>query len=254
MKTLQRFPALLLSGLMGTAALPSAKSADRVVVTAPALPSVQEIVQRAVANDERRHEHRLSMECDQLLTTQHLDAQGTVTKTKTAHVVHREGAEFAYFAKGDSPAAHLASRDGDTTKAEHSMAAMNLSRLAPRFDYALEQEAQVQGRTCYVVAFMPKRGQQADGKEQKVIDQLHGRFWIDEKTSEILQGEGSLAAPVGVGLLASVQAMSFSFHDHPLPSGEVAPADFRVEYTIKAPFYFFHQRQDNQLQNWRSAQ
>ena len=103
------------------------------------------------------------------------------------------------------------------------------------------------------MAFTPKHGQKADGKEQKVIDQLHGRFWIDEKTYEILQGEGSLATPVGVGLLASVQAMSFSFHDHPLPSGEVAPADFRVEYIVKAPFYFFHQRQDNQLQNWRSA-
>ena len=253
MQNHRRFQALWLSGILAAGASLHAGTADRVVVTASALPPVQEIVQRAVANDELRHQHRLPMECDQILTTQHLDEQGEVIKTKTAHLVHREGAEFAYFVRGDSPAEHFASRDGDTVKAEHSLAIMNLTRLAPRFDYTLDGEARIQGRACYVVAFAPRRGQKADGTEQKVIDQLHGRFWIDQKTYEILQGEGSLATPVGVGLLAAVEQMNFSFHNRKRPDGEASPADFNVDYSVKAPFFFFHQRQENQLQNWRPA-
>ena len=133
------------------------------------------------------------------------------------------------------------------------MSVMNLRRLAPRFACSLAGEEPVQGRTCYVVAFSPRAGQKAATSEGKVIDQLHGRFWIDEKTSEILQGEGSLANPVVVGLFASVQAMSFSFHTQELTGGEVAPADFNVDFTVKAPFYFFRQRQLSRLENWRPA-
>ena len=242
---------LLLPCLALAAVTGRAQSADRVVVTAPAGPSAQEIVRRAVANDALRHQHRLALECDQRLTVERLDEAGTVFKTKRFHLVHREGAAFAYFVNDGSRAARRASRDGDTAKAEHNMALMNLRQLAPRFDWSLRDEASVQGRVCYVVAFSPRRGQQAGTTEEKVIDQLRGRFWIDEKTFEILQGEGSLAAPVGVALMASVQQMSFAFHNRKLPGGEVAPADYSGEFAVKAPFYFFHQRQTSQLENWR---
>ncbi len=246
-----RWPRLLVV-LLAAGAWGHAGAADRVVIRAAPLPTAQEIVARAVADDTRRHEQRLSMECDQFLSTQHFDEQGALTKTKTAHVVHREGAEFASLAEDGSLAAHLAVRDGDTRKAEHRLATMNLARLAPRFDYALVEEAPLQGRTCYVVAFTPKkRGQPADSKEEKAINALHGRLWIDEKTYEIVQGEGALVAPVSVGLLAAVKAMSISFHNAPLVSGELGPADFTVDYSVKAPFYFFRQRQENQFQNWR---
>ena len=146
-----------------------------------------------------------------------------------------------------------ASHDKDIDKANYNMSVMNLRRLAPRFDCSVVDEEQVQGRSCYVVAFSPRAGQKAATSEGKVIDQLHGRFWIDEQTYEILQGEGSLAAPVSVGLLASVQAMSFAFHTQKLPSGEVGPADFSVDFTVKAPFYFYRQRQISRLENWRPA-
>ena len=142
-------------------------------------------------------------------------------------------------------------RDGDTVKAEHNMAIMNLRRLAPRFECSLTGEERVQGRVCYVVAYAPRQGQTADSAEQKVIGRLHGRFWIDQKTSEILQGEGSLASPVSVGPLAAVRAMSFAFHNRKLPGGEVGPADFSVDFTVKAPFYFYRQRQVNRLEKWR---
>ena len=229
------------------------RGADRVVVTARALPSAEEIMRRGVANDELRRQHRLRWECDQVITTQHLDATGAVTKTKTAHVVHQEGTEFAYFREGDSPTEHRASQDGDTVKAERSMAIMNLARLAPSYEYAPVDLVRAQGRDCYLIAFTPLRPRRAGTAEQKAIGLLRGRFWIDQKTYEILQGEGSIASPASIGLLASIRSMSFVFHNRKTPRGEVEPADLTVDYTVTAPFSFFRQRQAIQLENWRPA-
>ena len=230
-----------------------AQTSNGVVVTAKAPgPTVDEIVQRAVANDELRREHRLRLECDQIITTDRLDEAGQVFKTKTVRIIHRETSDLAGSAAADiSAAGSAANKDGDTVKAQHRMGEMDLRKLAPRFQYALAADATVRGRTCYVVEYSPKSGQESGTSEEKVIDHLHGRYWVDKKTFEILQGEGSLAAPASVGLFASVTAMDFTFHTQTLANGEAGPADFSVDFTVKAPFYCYRQRQMNRLENWR---
>ena len=224
----------------------------RIVVTGKAPPSVQEIVQRAVANDELRREHRLALECDQLLTTERLDEAGTVFKTKTAHVLYRGDQEAAH-ANPELPPEELPEphRDGDTVKAEHRLAVLNLRLLAPRFDCKLVEEAPVRGRACYVVEYSPRSGEPAATREEKVINGLHGRFWIDKGTFEILQGEGSLVRPVSVAILGSVTRLDFAVQTQTLPNGEVGPADFSTDLVIKAPFHFYRQRQTSRLENWR---
>ena len=128
---------------------------------------------------------------------------------------------------------------------------MDLQRLAPRFDYALAGEAPVRGRACYVVEYSPRHGQPAATREEKGIDSLCGRFWIDKSTFEILQGEGSLARPVTVALLGAVTRMDFAFHTQTLPGGEAGPADFSTDLVIKAPLHFYRQRQSSVFGNWR---
>ena len=253
MKPFRRARAMLVGWAVLAVITRDGRCADRVVVTARALPSAEEIMRRGVANDELRRQHRLRWECDQIITTQHLDEAGAVTKPKMARVVHQEGSESAYFREGDSPAEHRASQDGDTVKAERSMAIMNLSRLAPSYEYAPVDVARVQGRDCYVIAFTPRRPRKAGTAEEKAISLLSGRFWIDQTTYEILQGEGSIASPASIGFLASVRSMSFVFHNRKTPGGEVEPADLTVDYTVKALFSFFRQRQFIQLENWRPA-
>ena len=230
-----------------------AQRPERVIITGEDLPSVQKIVQQAVANDALRRQHRLVLACDQILTTERLDDAGTVFKIKTAHLVYREGEESAFAGGADLPAekGRHHHRDGDTAKAEHRLAAMDLQRLAPRFDYALTGEEPVRGRACYVVAYSPRQGQPAATREEKVINGLHGRFWIDKGTSEILQGEGSLARPVTVALLGAVTRMDFAFHTQTLSNGEAGPADFSTDLVIKAPFHFYRQRQSSRFENWR---
>ena len=129
---------------------------------------------------------------------------------------------------------------------------MNLRRLAPRFQYRLAGEEPVAGRTCDIIAFSPKGSQPADTREDKVINNLHGWYWIDKNTFEILQAEGSLVAPVTVALIASVTRMDFTLHSGVLPNGEVGPADFRVDLTVKAPFHFYRQQQRSRMENWRA--
>ena len=246
---------LLLLAFSGAATLHAQKT-PRVVVTAPDLPSVQEIVQRALANDDLRRQHRLALVCNELLTVERLDDQGNVFKSKTLHVRHHEGLELPYptdlkLPPEERPRPHH--RDGDIAKADHRMSLMNLRQLAPRFQCALTGEAPVRGRDCYVVAYTPRPGQSADTREEKVINGLHGRFWVDKKTFEILQGEGSLVAPVSVALLASATQLDFAFHTQTMPNGEAGPADFSVDLAAKAPFYFYRQQQTVRLENWRAG-
>ena len=226
-----------------------AQSAAPVVVTAP---SAEEIVRRAVANDELRRQHRLALECDLTITTERLDASGNVFKTKTVRVVHRDGRNPAYPIDMDAGPSGGAGRDGDTVKAQRYMAAMNLRRLAPRFRYALAGEEPVRARACYIIAFSPKGGQPAASRDEKIMNNLHGRYWIDKNTSEILQGEGSLAGPVTVAMLASVTRTEFQLRTQTLPNGEAGPLEFALDVAVNAPLYSFRQRQINRMEHWRA--
>ena len=244
---------LFILGLILPSTTLHAQRTARVVVTGERIPAVQEIVRRAVANDALRHQHRLALACDQVLTTERLDEAGTVFKTKTAHLVYQEDDGSVNTTSADLPAeeGQRHHQDGDTTKAEHRLAAMDLQQLAPRFDYVLTGETPVRGRACYVVEYSPRRDQSAETREEKVINGLHGRFWIDKGTFEILQGEGSLARPVTVALFGSVTRMDFAFHTQTLPGGEAGPADFSTDLVVKAPFHFYRQRQKSEFENWR---
>jgi hypothetical protein len=230
----------------------SAQTQGTVIVTAPG-PSLTDIVQRAVDNDELRRQHRLPLECDQIITTERLDETGTVFKKKTARVVYHERSGIVYSNDANIPSGSNGRQDGDTVKAEHRMGEMNLRKLAPRFQYAFEPDSVVRGRACYVIDYSPRPGQEAQTSEEKVINHLHGRYWIDKKTYEILQGEGSLPAPVTVGVFAAVTLMKYEFHTQTLRNGEAGPAEFSVDFAVKAPFYFYRQQQRNQFENWRPA-
>ncbi len=73
------------------------------------------------------------------------------------------------------------------------------------------------------------------------------------KRSRFSRAKARSPRPVGVGPLAAVRAMSFAFHTQTLPGGEAGPADFSVDFTVKAPFYFYRQRQTTRLDHWRPA-
>jgi hypothetical protein len=240
------FIALLGYGALGLAA---ARAADP--SPSPAL-SVHEIVQKAVARDDVRREHRVALEADQTILTEKLDPAGKVLTSKSVHLIHHPTKEISYSTNTDADSASSSGHpDGDTVKAAHIMAVMDLGKLAPKFTESVTGSAMILGRDCYVVSYYPKPGQSADSREEKVVNNVAGRFWIAKDNFDILQSEGSLVGPVTVAFIASVTRMDFKFHSQALPNGEVGPADFSVDMAIHAPFYDFRQYQLNTLRNWR---
>ena len=235
---------------------PPAASAAVAPESAPPL-SIPEYIQRVVASDELRRQHRLTMECDETIKTERLDEHDKVTATKTLYILGGETRDLSYSADVDATAETTPRPDGkpnvsqDAAKAQHLLAVMNLRKLSPRYTFAPAGSAPLRGHDCLVFTFRPKPNQPAATREEKVVNNLQGRYWIDRNTFEIIQVEGSLASPVSVALIASVTRMDFKFHSQTLPDGEVAPLDFSVTLAEKAPFYDFRQRQTTTMEKWR---
>ena len=222
---------------------------------APAM-SVAEYIQRVVASDELRREHRLSMECDETVKTERLDDHDKVVSTKTVYILGGETKDLSYSTKVESKTATPApdgklGKDDEAVKAQSLVAVMSLRKLAPRYTFALAGSAPLHGRDCLVFTYRPKPDQPAATREEKVVNNLQGRYWIDRNTFEIVQIEGSLASPVSVALIASVTRMDFQFHSQTLYNGEIGPLDFSVNLAVKAPFYDFRQRQTTTMEKWR---
>lgn len=238
----------LLAGQACVAQTPSPGPVAPAAATPPL--SVAEIVQKAVARDDARRERRMAFEADQTIVIDRLDDTGKIIKTKTIHAVLHPTREISYSANVDSTSESQHS-DEDAAKAQHIMAIMNLGKLAPRFTEKLAGDGMIQGRPCYIIHYQPKDGQPADTREEKVVNNLAGRFWIAKDNEDILQSDGSLISPVTVALVASVTRMDFQFRSQLLPNGDVGPASFSVNLAVHAPFYDFRQHQVTTLTNWR---
>jgi hypothetical protein len=233
--------------------------------TPPALPPpppVGQIVQEAIARDNIRRDRREACEADQTILTERLDPAGKVLTTKTVHMIHHPTHNISFSTDTMSNSTSSTSStmstpsapghpDQDTVKAQHIMAVMNLGKLAPHFVETVTGSAMIQGRDCYVVSYRPKPGQPADNREEKVVNNVAGKFWIAKDNYDILQSEGSLVGPVTVAFIAAVTRMDFKFHSQVLFNGDVGPGDFSVDMAIHAPFYDFRQLQVNTLAHWR---
>lgn len=218
--------------------------------SAPAL-SADEIVRRCVLRDDQLRASRTTLKCDRTMRTDRLDAEGKVTDTKTVRTIHYPSIEMQYATNVESGKAQEASGD-NTVKSEKIETVMNLHKLAPRFDMSLLGEEPIRGQPCYIIGYAPKAAQlAASTREEKIISNLHGRFWMSKADFSIFQSEGSLVGPVTIALIASVNQLDFKYHSRTLPNGDTGPADFSVNLAVKAPFYDFRQRQVATEQNWR---
>jgi hypothetical protein len=222
--------------------------AGRPSVRAETAPTVSEIVQKAVARDDALRQRRTAFKCDQTVKADRFDATGKIIKTDTLRTVHVPTKEIAFKTEVKSDSAKSGE---DVAKSQNVEAVMDLRKLASRFEMSLAGEEPVHGRACYVVRYSPKANQSSDTREEKVVNNLKGRFWIAKDDFSILQSDGALSSPVTVALIASVNRMDFQYHSQALPNGDVGPADFNVYMTVKAPFYDFRERKTTTQENWR---
>ncbi len=216
---------------------------------APAALTVGEIVRRAVVRDDALRAARLGMKCDQTIKIERLDPDGKVTSVHIERSVHFQTKGITFntdVAADEKSGAAVAKRQTD-----HVETVMNLGKLAGRFEMALAEDALVKGRNCYVVRYWPKSGQTSETREEKVVNNLKGRFWIAKDDFSIVQSLGVLSSPVTVALIASVNRLDFNYESQTLPNGDIAPLEASVNIAVKAPFYDFREKKTTTHQNWR---
>lgn len=216
---------------------------------ADALP-LRDIVHRAVLRDDALRASRHGMKCDQTVKIERLDRDGKVTGVTTSKTVHVQTEAITF--STDVSAQGTDGQSEARRQTDHVEAVMNLGKLAGRFQMALAEDAPVRERSCYVVRYWPKDGQTSDTREEKVVNNLKGRFWIAKDDFSILQSEGLLSSPVTVALIASVNRLDFHYDSQTLPSGDVAPAHVSVNIAVKAPFYDFREKKTITQENWRN--
>lgn len=217
---------------------------------------MDELVRRVVVVDDAAHVSRAGLEYDLVRQTERLDADGRVIAAKTVRAVAHPSRQIAYAIDlapdANASAEERARAEREAKEGERMQAVMRLRRLADHFRYAIEGRETVDGRDCWVLAFVPRPGAPAATREERIVNQLTGRFWIDRTTEAIVRSEGNLPAPVSIALVASMNVLRFQYRSQPLPSGDLAPRSFELEVDVSAPFYRFRQRQRSTMSNYRS--
>jgi hypothetical protein len=219
-----------------------------------AIPPVDELVQRVIVQEKADRQHQAGLEYGFSLTTEHYDANGRRTSAQTVRAIARTKANPPYTADL-TPGASEATTNHDQAspglKDNQSLRAqLDLAALAPRFVYCVQGTAEIEGRDCWLVGYRPKGGTSASSREEKVINALRGRLWIDKETFAILRCDGKIDEPIRVALIASVDSLEFRYQSQKLSNGEVVPQFFDVAMTLKAPFFYARQRQVCTLSNF----
>lgn len=242
-------------GLLLAVTLLLAPVALRAEEPAAVAPSADELVRRVVARDDAARLRRQEFAYDLTRVTERLDAAGKVTQSKTTRALARPSRTSAFTIEetpdANATAAERAQAAQEAQEGERIQAAMRLDRLANHFQYVVEGRESVDGRDCWVLAYRPKAGAPAGTREERVVNQLVGRFWIDRATDSIVRSEGRLPARVSLAPLVGMNQLAFQFRSQVLPNGDLGPESFAVEVEVAAPFYVFHQRQRSTMRNYR---
>ena len=201
-------------------------------------------MQLALVHDEIARAARARWRYDQELTTERLDVSGQLLGSE---VTSRRGVA--------SDGVPGASGSVDTSDSDGNFqVTLDLRRLAGRFDLQREADGLAnEGERCYVLAFRPRTEPQAHAsREEKVINQLSGRFWLAKSDLSIVQSEAALSKPVTVAWVASVYRLDFRYRGRRLPGrGVVVPAHLTLDLGVEAPFYHSRQKQTTVLTNYQ---
>jgi hypothetical protein len=86
---------------------------------------------------------------------------------------------------------------------------VRLSAVLGRYDFRAVGREEVAGRTAIVLEFQPRAGERPL-ENDRLLRQVRGRLWVDERETEVVRAELANLAPIkiGMGLKASVSSLS----------------------------------------------
>ena len=205
----------------------------------------------ALEHDQAERRRHADWVCDEEVVTVKVDAQNHPLDT------HRES--HSAVALGLPPGASgTLSAEGQSSKepahSDRFDVTVDLGRLANRFEMRREADGTSRdGRACYVVAYRPRPQAPASGtREERVLSQMAGRFWLAKEDLSIVQREGELIQAVTVAWVASVERLRFRYQTVFLPGvNGTFPASFEMELGVSAPFYHAAQLQTTTMTHHR---
>ncbi len=212
------------------------------VITALAAESpwtADQIVERLIARSEQAQPsggdrwHR----CRRVTITEELDQDGKVTRTKTRElqVASTNGVETVRPWKGGTemaadpddeevaveerkPKGKGRSKAGRKERKESKEIGGEVFR---QFQYTLEGEELVRGRTNFVLRFSGKPGLSGGDIGERLMRSFQGRLWIDATDFELSRVDAQLARSFEVlgGIAASIQKLDFQMERQPIAEG-----------------------------------
>jgi hypothetical protein len=248
-------PALVLA-LAGGAAAPSPSAPAPAADQAPTL---QALLDGVVARDAQTQRELKKMEFDDHIVTDRLDTSGKVTQHQDLRVIVRPGAakQFEVVSMhGDNLPTNpdAAAKQAQGKKAQQFQQAFDLKKIMARFNFTLLGTSNELGPKAYIIGFEPKPNQPYKDLTEKVIDQLHGRFWVRASDDLVLRTQATLLQPVPVAwVFASVTRLDF---DYELPPGgsDYGPAWLKTYVEVHAPLIHFDQKQRMDMDHFRPRQ
>ena len=219
-------------------------------------PPLPTILAGVIARDAQTQRELRTMEYDQLVHTERLDAQGKVTTHQDLKLLVRPGAEqeiqVLEVHGDDIPTdADQAAQKAKGQEISRRKQAFDLKSIATRFNITLQGTTNELGPKAYLLAFEPRPNQPYSTQTEKVLNQLHGHMWIRASDDTILRTDATLLHPVEVAwIFASIDHLDFHYE---LPPGgsEYGPAWLQTSFEVAAPLIRIRQRQHIDMTHFR---
>jgi|GEM_PF-4933884 len=216
--------------------------------------STDEIVARALGQDQRMREYRSTLAYSISVEEKKLDRSNKEYSSKTGTATILPGGQISYAIQIDLSDAPPQTTDAQkkVRDSQKYMAVMDFRKLAPKFILTMLGHEKVDGRDCYVLSFSPKENQKASTVEERVVNELAGKFWIDSKSFSVVKAEGKLTKPVSVAwFLATMKELEFSFSTVKLPDGDLGPGEFTLLYDIQTLLRYSRRKQISKMSDYR---
>ena len=194
--------------------------------------TADQVVERLIARSKESHpEGGLRWhQCRRVTTTEELDEDGKVTRTKTRelHVVSTNGVETVRPWKAGDATPETdddegsESGKGKTRDRKGKKESKELGEeIFRKFQYTLEGEEVLRGRTNFVLRFTGKPGANGGEMGERLLRLFEGRMWVDATDFELSKVDAHLGRKFDVlgGIAATIQKLDFRMERQPIADG-----------------------------------
>ncbi|MEM1057666.1 MAG: hypothetical protein AAGK14_00315 [Verrucomicrobiota bacterium] len=224
-----------------------------------AAPPLAEIIEKGVARAEQQEKQLTGWQFDQTIIAEALNSEGEPDKRQEIDMiitVHENGPEAEIVAeRGEPLIPQIGENDRQRIRQEIDANRNELELRDKLKFYQVEYlgEGKVQERPVYILKFYPKEGIKPDNRFDKVLGNLSGRVWVDQRDYSVLQSEGKLVKPTELAwFLAKLQELEFKYSAQPIPVGW-GPRWINMRFKVNlGPFKVFH-RHFMTMDNFRKA-